>query len=74
MTFWARIVGVLLIVLGLVMLAMPEVPFHWRERVLHSRSVDITARRERVIIIPPVIALLVIGAGVVALVMSRKRA
>lgn len=73
MAFWARIVGVLLVMLGLVMLVAPEVTYHWRERLLHSPSVDVTSRRERVIFISPVIAVLVIGAGIVTFVMARKR-
>ncbi len=71
--FWTRIVGVLLVMLGLVMLVAPEVTYHWRERVVHTPSVDVTARRERVISISPVIAVLVIGAGIVTFVMARKR-
>ena len=73
MAFWARVVGVLLVVLGLVLLVAPDVTYYWRERVLHTPSVDVTARRERVIVIPPVIAVLVIAAGVVTLVMCSKR-
>ena len=73
LAFWARIVGVLLVMLGLAMLVAPEVTYHWRERVLHTPSVDVTARRERVIFVSPVIAVLVIGAGIVTLVMARKR-
>lgn len=74
MAFWARVVGVLLVVLGLVLLLAPDVTYYWRERVLHTPSVDVMARRERVIVIPPVIAVLVIGAGIVTLVMGSKRA
>ena len=73
MAFWVRVVRVLLVVLGLVLLAAPDVTYHWRERVLHTSSVDVTARRERVIVIPRVIAVLVIGAGVVTFVMGSKR-
>ena len=71
--FWTRAVGVLLILLGLVLLAAPAVTLHWRERVLHTPSVDIKARRERVVVVPRVVAVLVLGAGVVVLVLSRRR-
>ena len=73
LAFWSRVVGVLLVLLGLVMLAVPDVVYHWRARVLHTPSVDITSRRERVIVIPPFVAVLVIVAGVVTLVIVRKR-
>ena len=71
---WTRVLGVLLVVLGTVLLLEPDVTYHWRERVLHTTSVDVTARRERVIVVPRALSVLVIGAGIVALVAARKRA
>jgi hypothetical protein len=73
LAFWARIVGVLLVVLGLVILMVPFITYHWRERILHTPSVDVTTRRERVIVIPPIVGVLVIGAGVVTFVMASGR-
>ena len=70
---WTRVLGVLLIVLGTVLLLAPDVTYDWRERVLHTPSVDVTARRERVIVVPRALSVLVIGAGIVALVAARKR-
>jgi hypothetical protein len=45
LVFWTRIIGVLLVVLGLVMLVVPFITYHWRERILHTPSVDVTTRR-----------------------------
>ena len=74
MAVWTRVLGVLLVVLGTVLIVVPDVTYHWRERVLHTPSVDVTARRERVVVVPRVLSVLVIGAGIVALVAARKRA
>jgi hypothetical protein len=70
---WTRVLGGLPVVLGTVMLLVPDFTYHWRERVLHTPSVDVTARRERVIVVPRALSVLVIGAGIVALVAARKR-
>ena len=40
-----------MVVLGTILLLGPDVTYHWRERVLHTPSVDVTARRERVIVV-----------------------
>jgi len=45
LALWTRIVGVLLIVLGVVVLIAPEVMLQWRERVLHTPSVELTVTR-----------------------------
>ena len=74
LALWMRILGVLLVVLGLVMLIAPDVTVQWRERVLHTSSVDVTAKRERVVVVPRVLATMLVVAGVVVVVRARKRA
>jgi len=69
-----RILGVLLVLLGLVMLIAPDVTVQWRERVLHTSSVDVTAKRERIVVVPRLLATMLVVAGVVVFVRARTGA
>jgi hypothetical protein len=74
LVWWVRVVGVLLVLLGLVLLIDPEVMLRWRERVLHTPAVDVSAKRERVVVVPRVVSVAIIGVGVVMLVRARRSA
>ena len=62
-----RIVGVLLMLLGLAFLLAPRVAYTTRERIGHTRF---TAKREKAILIPRPLAVLIMSSGVVILVFS----
>jgi hypothetical protein len=74
LALWTRILGVLLVLLGIVLLIEPEVMLRWRERALRTPSVEVTTKRERVIVIPRVLAVVIIGVGIVVFVKARKSA
>ena len=65
---WLRIVGVLLILLGLVLLASPAINYTTREQLPHT---PLSVKREKIIVIPRPVAMLLIGTGVTALLMAR---
>jgi len=65
---WLRIVGVLLMLLGLVLLASPAITYTTREQLPHT---PLSVKREKIIVIPRPVAMLLIGAGVAALLMAR---
>ena len=66
---WLRILGVLLILLGLALLASPEITYTTREQLPHT---PLSVKREKTIIIPRPVAVLIIGAGVAALLVSSR--
>jgi hypothetical protein len=59
-----RIIGILLTLLGVVLLASPLVIYSRREKVIDTESIQVTAKRQKGIVIPPAVGLLTIGAGV----------
>ncbi len=69
---WTRIVGILLVLLGVFLLVAPEVPYIRRERVLSTPSVHATAKRERVVVIPRPLAAFVVTAGVSLVLIARR--
>jgi hypothetical protein len=69
-----RIVGVLLILLGLTLFAARRVSYTTTEKVIDTPSVDLSAKREKSIGIPRAASLLVVGAGVIVLVFAGRKA
>jgi len=67
---WLKILGVLVILLGLVLLASPRIPYATREEIGHT---GLKVRRGKVIIIPHPVAVLIIGAGVLALTLASRK-
>jgi len=65
---WTRILGVLLILLGLALFVSPRIPYTGRERI---RNTPYRVRRDEVIVIPRPIAVLIASAGVLALLLAR---
>ena len=66
---WMRILGVLLILLGLVLLASPLISYMRSEKIGNSRY---SVKSERLIVVPRPVAVLIVVAGAVALILSRK--
>ena len=70
---WTKIIGVLLILLGLALFASPRISYHAKEKVIHTGSIDVTANRQKTVVIPRVAASLIVGAGVIVLVLAIRR-
>jgi hypothetical protein len=68
-TVWTRILGVLLLLLGLTLFGSPEIAYTRREKIPNSRF---TVKTEKIIVVPRPAALLIMGAGVIALILARK--
>jgi uncharacterized membrane protein YidH (DUF202 family) len=67
---WTKIIGVLVILIGLALLASPEVTYTTHERIPHTRY---SVKREGTLIVPRAAAVLVIGAGVTTLIIAIRR-
>lgn len=69
-----RIVGILLIVLGVISLALGGISYTKKEKVLDIGPVQATAERHKTIPLPPLLGGLALAGGVVLLVAGgRKR-
>ena len=66
---WTGILGVLLILLGLVLLASPQIPYTRGERIGNSQY---SVKTEKLLVVPRPAAVLIMGAGAVALILSKK--
>lgn len=70
---WMKIIGVLLILLGLTLFASPRITYRTREKVVHTGSIDITAKRYKTVVVPRAAGLLVVGAGVIVLILASRK-
>jgi len=69
-----RIIGIVLIILGLVSLALGGISYTKREKVLDIGPIEATAERHKTIPLPPLLGGLALAGGVVLLVAGgRKR-
>jgi hypothetical protein len=69
-----RIVGILLIVVGVISLALGGISYTKREKVLDLGPIEATAERQKTIPLPPLLGGLALAGGVVLLIAgSRKR-
>ena len=69
---WLKIIGLLLILLGLTLFASPRITYTTKEKVVHSDSIDITAKREKTVLVPRAIALLIVAGGVTTLIFGSR--
>ena len=69
---WLKIIGVLLILLGLVLFASPRVSYNTREKLVHTGSLEVTAKRQKTVVIPRAVALLTIAAGIGTLILAGR--
>jgi uncharacterized membrane protein YdcZ (DUF606 family) len=67
-TLWLKIIGVLLILVGLVLFASPRIVYTAREKLIHTGSVEVTAKRQETLSIPRSFAMLIIMAGIAVIV------
>jgi hypothetical protein len=67
-----KIVGVLVILLGLLLFASPQVTYTRRESAIHSETVDVTARRQKTLMIPRPVSVAIVTAGVVTLILASR--
>jgi len=69
-----RIVGIVLIVIGLISLALGGISYTTKEKVVDIGPIEATAERHRSIPMPPLLGGLALTGGVVVLIAgSRKR-
>ena len=68
-----RIVGILLIVLGLVSLALGGIRNTKREKVLDIGPIQATAERHKTIPLPPLLGGLALAGGVALLIVGAKK-
>jgi hypothetical protein len=67
-----KILGILLILLGLTLFGAPQVTYTRRETVIHTQTTDLTAKRQKTTTVPRAVSVLIIGAGVLAFVYASK--
>ena len=72
-TLWARVIGVLLILLGLLLFASPRILYSRREKVIDTSSVQVTAERQKSVAIPAAVSLITIGAGIAILIFAGRK-
>jgi len=67
---WTKILGVLLILLGRVLFASPYVQYSTRE---HLGNTPLSVRREKSFAVPRLVSVVIIAAGIVALVLASRK-
>jgi hypothetical protein len=68
----AKIVGIVLIVLGIVALAYGGISYTRREQVIDIGPIEATAERRETIPLPPILGGLALAGGVVLLIYGAK--
>jgi hypothetical protein len=68
-----KIVGIVLIVVGLISLAYGGITYTSREKVLDIGPIEATAERERTVPMPPILGGVALVAGIGLLVMGSKK-
>lgn len=67
------LVGVVCIVFGLAALAYQGITYTTREKVIDVGPVQVTAEKEHVIWLPPLLGVVAVGTGVVLVVVGSRR-
>lgn len=67
-----RILGILLIIIGIVTLAYQGVTYKSRENIAQIGDVEITATTQKTIYVPPILGGLCFIAGIVLVVFGRN--
>jgi uncharacterized membrane protein HdeD (DUF308 family) len=68
-----KIVGVILIVLGIVALAYQGITYTTSEKIVDLGPLKVEAQRERTLPLPPLVGAAAVIGGVILLVVSRRR-
>lgn len=67
------LIGVLLLVGGLVALAEPVIRYTRTEKVIDAGPIQVTAERDRRVMVPPVVAGLTAAAGLLLIITSSRK-
>jgi hypothetical protein len=70
---WLKIIGALLILLGIALLASPTVTYTTREKVVNTGSLDVTAKRQKAVVIPRPVSVLTMFVGFIVLVIAKRK-
>jgi hypothetical protein len=68
-----RIVGIVLIVIGLISLALGGINYTTKEKVVDIGPIEATAERHRTIPLPPLLGGLALAGGVALLIVGSKK-
>ena len=68
-----KIVGIVLIVIGVISLALGGISYTRREKVIDLGPIQATAERQKTIPLPPLLGGLALAGGVVLLVAASKK-
>jgi hypothetical protein len=68
-----RIVGIVLIVIGVISLAIGGISYTKREKVIDLGPIQATAERQKTIPLPPLLGGLALAGGVVLLIAGSKK-
>ena len=68
-----KIIGVILIVIGIVALAYGGITYTTREKVLDIGPIEATQERRKTIPLPPLLGGLALAGGIVLLIVGSKR-
>jgi hypothetical protein len=68
-----RIVGIVLIVIGVISLAIGGISYTKREKVIDLGPIEATAERQKTIPLPPLLGGLALAGGVVLLIAGSKK-
>ena len=67
---WTRILGTALILLGLTLLASPQIAYRTSEEIPHTRY---SVKSEKTLIVPGAAAVLIIAAGVTVFIIATRK-
>ena len=70
---WLKIIGALLILLGIMLFASPTVTYTTRENVVKTGSLDVTAKHQKAVVIPRPVSGLTMGVGFIVLVIAKRK-
>ncbi len=68
-----RIIGIVLIVIGLISLAVGGISYTTKEKVVDIGPIEATAERHKTIPLPPLLGGLALAGGVVLLIVGSKK-
>ncbi len=68
-----RIMGVLLVLVGLVLFASPRFVYTSKDTAIHTKAMDYKVERQRITTVPRPVAALIVAAGTAILVLASRR-
>ena len=68
-----RIIGIVLIVIGLISLALGGISYTTKEKVVDIGPIEATAERHKTIPLPPLLGGLALAGGVALLIVGSKK-